>query len=517
MKKFLTFGFLALFTLSIIGCSDSSDDDGGGGTPPPASTSGTITGQVANYTDGVAIAGVNIVIGNQQATTAADGSYTLTDVPNASRIIVVASKDGYARSSKIVELSSTITTANANVNLLPVAFSGSYDPTQDFTAQDTGSPANVVIAANTLVDGNGNAASGSITTELTPINPTLDIDLMPGDMTISGGDPIASYGAVTIEFTNAAGDQLNLSQGSTATVRIPATNRGGAALPTSIPLFYYNEAQGVWVEEGTATLSADGTYYEGTVEHFTTWNADYLYDFGNITGCVQDIDGNRVANIIVSMEGQDYSGSASTRTNSNGEFTIPAMIGARSLVVASTGSNISNSVITTAPTVLTECLLVGSLSGDSLSVSLTWGESPRDLDTHVIGPDSFHIYYGSRGSLISEPFANLDVDDVSGFGPEVFTALRFATAGTYHYAIYNFSGTHTPNITNSPARVELSLDGLMTVFTPPAGESDADRWWNVFDIVVDTSGNISIIRINTWSPTAPTASARRAMQFMPAK
>ena len=512
MKKFLTFGFLAMFTLGMIGCSDSSDDDGGS-TPPPAVTTGSISGQVIDYASGNALAGVTVHSGSQNTTSAADGTYTLNDVTLNNRIIVDADKTGYVSASQIVAL--TTTTVSLDLSLLSIASTTTQDPTADFTATVPDSPANVAITANSLVDANGNTPSGQVTTNITPIDPALDINLMPGDMTTSAGDPIASYGAVDYEFRDDAGALLNLASGQTATIRIPVSNRGTTPPPATIPLFYYDQEQGVWVEEGTATLSADGTYYEGSVQHFTTWNADYLYDRANITGCVEDYEGNRVSNAYVEMGGVSYSGRSSTYTNTNGEFTIEAMPSQQSLIFARKDNQVSNSIVTYAPIELTSCLLIGEVP---LTVRLTWGESPRDLDTHVIGPNSFHIWYSNKGSLTTEPFANLDVDDTSGFGPEVFTALRLEP-GLYHYAVYNFSGTTTPNITNSPTRVEVTVNGSTQVFTPSAGEGSGDRWWYVFDIEVDATNNsMRIIPVNSWGTVQPTTSTVSASaMYMPPK
>jgi hypothetical protein len=40
------------------------------------------------------------------------------------------------------------------------------------------------------------------------------------------------------------------------------------------------------VEEGSATLAAGRTYYEGSVRHFSTWNADQVLQSVEVAGCV---------------------------------------------------------------------------------------------------------------------------------------------------------------------------------------------------------------------------------------
>ncbi|CAA6821182.1 MAG: Unknown protein [uncultured Sulfurovum sp.] len=484
------------------------------------SISRKVTGQVLNYSTGVGVAGLSVSAGTQTVTTGADGSYTLPLDNNLSNGIVVKVKgNNYSSTSKIVSVGTQGgASAVLNIDILPVTFSDNFDPTTDFTAQVPNSPANVAISANSLVLENGDVPTGEITANLTPIDSALSLSLMPGDMIVSGGDPIASFGAVTIEFTDASGNALNLDAGESATIRIPVVTRG--AVPTAtIPLFYYDEVAGFWVEEGTATLSADGTYYEGTVTHFTTWNADYLYDFVTISGCVQDMNlTTMIGNARVDLTGKNYIGSTTARTDSNGNFQITAMQNATSLITAIANGKVSNTIsVETGVSNITlgECLQVGTAP---LTARLTWGENPEDLDTHIIGPNSYHIWYGHLGTFAVN-FASLDVDDTDSYGPEVFTALSFPEAGTYHYAIYHYSGSST--ISASPARVEVMLNGQRTVFTPPEGQQVNQEWWNVFDIVVAEGGAISIVPINTWAINAPTskASSSKAINkmFMPSK
>jgi len=57
--------------------------------------------------------------------------------------------------------------------------------------------------------------------------------------------------------------------------------------------------------------------------------------------------------------------------------------------------------------------------------TLTWGENPGDLDSHLWTPSInnqvHHIFYANQGSPTSGPFAELDVDDVTSYGPEHIT------------------------------------------------------------------------------------------------
>jgi hypothetical protein len=117
----------------------------------------------------------------------------------------------------------------------------------------------------------------------------------------------------------------------------------------------------------------------------------------------------------------------------------------------------------------------------------------------LTGPGSggnFHIYYANLGDLSSSPFAKLDVDDVTSFGPEIITINQFAN-GTYTYYVHHFSGSS--NISASGARVELNLDGQIFIYTPPSGGTGSGDNWYVFELVV-LDGTITVNQRQEFNP-----------------
>jgi len=146
---------------------------------------------------------------------------------------------------------------------------------------------------------------------------------------------------------------------------------------------------------------------------------------------------------------------------------------------------------------IADCLVA---SAGSSTINLTWGENPSDLDTRLYGfssadeADDFEVNYTQRSVTVNDITIDLDVDDVTGFGPEVVTFPEFPYPGTYRYAVHLFSGSGT--IQNSPARVELNLRGDVQVFTPPQG--DATVCWAVLDLEVDSAGNVTVVPLGSW-------------------
>ena len=480
----------------------------GQGTPPPQSTA-KISGRVTNALDGQGIAQVTVTAGGASGVTGDDGSYSLTTVSPAASVLVSFSKGGLVPQSRAT---AGVTTADAstvvNVPMLPVGVSDTFNAQAARDIAVPGSTAMVRLSANSLRRPDGSAPTGMVTAQVTTIAPAGDVNVMPGNYlaaTDAGAAPMESFGALDASFTDADGTPVNLAAGSTATVRIAPSSRSGT-LPSSVPLFFYNTTTGLWVQEGSAGLqgTAPNQYYEGTVTHFTTWNADQIYNTVRINGCVQDAAGARVAGALVTSEGKSYTGTASAITNANGEFSVAAKSVSDAFVVATTSAELSN-----APTInvgnqdqaLDGCL---TLTRSALSIKLTWGGSPSDLDSHTLGANAGeHIYFSDKGSLATAPFVALDVDDTDSFGPEVTTFAKLAKNRTYRFYVRNYSASFEPGQTGSPARVEVNNRGTQTIFAPPAGETNNTDFWHVFDLRTDESCNASLVPVQQFLETAP--------------
>ncbi|TFB09452.1 T9SS type A sorting domain-containing protein, partial [Candidatus Marinimicrobia bacterium MT.SAG.3] len=124
-----------------------------------------------------------------------------------------------------------------------------------------------------------------------------------------------------------------------------------------------------------------------------------------------------------------------------------------------------------------------SLNVGSMRFVLNWAEQPSDLDSHLRTPEIFgttyHVYFSTPGSDVSAPFARLDLDDVTGFGPETITIHQFHD-GTYKYYVHLYSGDGTPLI-NSDAVVQIYSDeGLVSTVNVPS--TGTGIYWLVADI-----------------------------------
>ena len=137
-----------------------------------------------------------------------------------------------------------------------------------------------------------------------------------------------------------------------------------------------------------------------------------------------------------------------------------------------------------------------------IKIVLTWGASPSDLDSHLVGEyggKKYHVFYSHKNEMVDGTLvASLDRDDTTSYGPET-TKFIMAIGSYYYFYVYNFSGNNRSNIKNSGALVQLT-GGWIGNWTSDASTATGDengRYWNVFCL---TSDRLIIRNTLTTSP-----------------
>jgi len=233
---------------------------------------------------------------------------------------------------------------------------------------------------------------------------------------------------------------------------------------------------------------------------------------GNLTGSVRDATTNAVvsgATIEIRNGGGNTTGTplATTTSSGAGAYTFNALPAGTYTVRATKAGFTEGTVIATiSQATQTAPVLFMSPTGTAFAwrIVLSWGANPDDLDSHLTGPltgsaSRFHVYYSSKGSLVASPFAQLDVDETEGYGPETITIAQ-QIAGTYRYYVHKYSGTG--DIKTSTARVDLYQGNtLVRQFYPPVQDG---IYWTVFELNGTTVTTINTIGNTQPSVTAPT-------------
>ncbi len=144
---------------------------------------------------------------------------------------------------------------------------------------------------------------------------------------------------------------------------------------------------------------------------------------------------------------------------------------------------------------------------NSFRLVLLWGDSPSDLDSHLttplVGGQNYHVYYASRGSVLGAPFANLDVDDVNGKGPETITITNFSP-GTYTYYIHQFTTEGSFATSAAVARIYTSAGLFATLPVPTTGSG---RYWYVCQIDGQTKAVTVLNYLASSPPVTPSGPA----------
>ena len=221
--------------------------------------------------------------------------------------------------------------------------------------------------------------------------------------------------------------------------------------------------------------------------------------------CVGDLSGNIVdaitadplPNVLVSVDGAGLS----DVTDDNGDYLIPGVPPGQRSVTAALDGYVSISQDADVGCGMSELLnfaLSPHLLPGEMRIVMTWGEFPRDLDSHLWLPPATpcHIYWFNPG--LSCPFlsASLDRDDNSSYGPETITIEEWYP-GTYTYAVYNWS--KDAELTTSEAWVHVYM-GASLVATYGVPTSGSGHWWHVFDIDGTTQ---TLTTHNTLTPDSP--------------
>ncbi len=130
-----------------------------------------------------------------------------------------------------------------------------------------------------------------------------------------------------------------------------------------------------------------------------------------------------------------------------------------------------------------------TMSDGNYRFVLRWGMDPRDLDSHLVGPNgensTFHTWYSNKTCYNSDGIvADLDLDDVDGEGPET-TTIRKAYDGIYYFYVHHYAGNGT--IATSGAYVEVYKgDTKIATYYAPTDGGDG-IYWNVFTLNTATN------------------------------
>lgn len=318
------FGLFLLFAVAMSSCRKNIDDFVPNEITLPdyskmvnADFGGEILDENGNPMPDVAIS-----IENKETTTDENGVFLIRDVEVSERkAYLQAKKSGYFNGSRTMIVQED-KLHFATIQLLEQTIVDNFQTADGGMVEFQGVTLNFPADGIKLKD--GGSYSGNVNVAAKYLDPTADatIEQMPGDLrgiNEKGEEVVlATFGMMAVELIGDGGEELQVADGLEVEVRTPVPASYQGAAPATIPLWHFDEDQGLWVEEGMATL--EGNEYVGKVSHFSFWNHDFPYPLVDIKGQVVDEDGNPIPNIRVKIQvvGEKYYGTGPT--NDDGFF-----------------------------------------------------------------------------------------------------------------------------------------------------------------------------------------------------
>ena len=346
------------------------------------------------------IENVTISIGSSSVMTDSNGVFIINNANVNRRFAYIrAEKAGYIHASRAVVPSSG--TNKVRIMMLQETVAGiTSSGTQETISLGNGSK---VALEGEYIKSDGTAYDGSVNVIMHHLDPSDEDmqDQMPGMLYAANAQNdermLQTFGMLAIELRGVNGEDLNLAEGSTAEITMPLDPSLMANAPSSIPLWYFDETHGYWIEEGQATLV--GNQYVGTVSHFSFWNCDIPAEAVNLCVTITDSTGNTIDNASVALTSSIY-GTRNGYTNENGE-TCGLVPSNETLEI-----NVYNYDICGDSPLYTDT--IGPFMADS-AISIIVMDSPEIISETVIG-----VFDDCNGNTVTDGYVRLT------YGNQVF-------------------------------------------------------------------------------------------------
>ncbi len=305
--------------------------------PKPVVPQGQVVhrGQVKDSSSGKGLTNVKVTVGGSTTTSNKNGFYTLSDLSEKEEAVVNFEKEGYLLGSariQIKELSGDNTISPNYLEYSMHAYSNAWNNGRKWSYNSQngaarGAAGAVEVPAGAIhKDAAGNVYKGTVSARWV-FKDTMTAegrDAFPGDFKGINANgvlvPFLPYGLASLELKNKSGTSLNVSE--PITLVLPSLKGTRANI---IPLWYYDYAQGLWMEEGYAERQSNGKYH-ADISHPGTWSLSQPIDeeVGIYRDRIISEDGSPMSDIRVYAVGKNWIGS-DLSTDEDGIFEIEVM------------------------------------------------------------------------------------------------------------------------------------------------------------------------------------------------
>ncbi len=318
---------LAAFLLAVstlISCQKEISNDLAFTTQDPTYSANITTTIEGRITDELSkpLQGVLVKAGSTNVVTNINGEFTLTNVSVYDKAAFVqASKQGYFDGSRTF-IAKQGGSHYVEIKMLPNQSIGTINAASGGSVT-LSNGTSVTLPASAVVVASSNAPyTGTVNVSFAWIDPTSNnVDReMPGDLRgISNANTevgLQTFGMVAVELKSPIGEKLQIAAGKKAALKffLPATLT--ATSPNEIALWSFNENNGLWKQEGTATKS--GTFYNAEVSHFSFWNCDAPFPTVQFTATIKYANGESARRKMVRIRRTNTTGFTTGFTDTAG-------------------------------------------------------------------------------------------------------------------------------------------------------------------------------------------------------
>jgi len=185
------------------------------------------------------------------------------------------------------------------------------------------------------------------------------------------------------------------------------------------------------------------------------------------------------------------------KSQANGHFTISAPGGQYILSITNIpsmdGVDFTEPVeILNSRTTARTYAVSGPVKQGQVRIVLTWGATPRDMDSHLDTPTGCHVYYGRKQCPNGE--ASLDTDVTDSYGPETIN-IRSLKPGVYRYKVHAYSSGAIEQSEASVSLYGVKKEPIKFVINRDGQVHQGD--WDVFNLKVDKQGRVTVTDATT--------------------
>lgn len=288
-------------------------------------------GHVTDSLTGEPLANVEVRIGSHTAITDADGHYTISSLTETEESVINFEKEGYLLGSTKIQVKELSEDNTPSTNYLEYSmYAHDYQWDYDNTELIAGAHIDIDTSVS-YINALEKPYSGINTAQLSILDITSDEGkaFFPGAFkgVNTNGTVVQfeSYGLISIMIKDSSGNTLSLADGETATLTFDAI--ASLEKPNTLPLWYYDYDQGLWIEEGYAELQDDGSYI-GEISNFGTWslNRPLEDEAGIYRGRIINEDGSPMSEVRLQAIGNNWI-SNDLSTDEDGIFEIVVIPG----------------------------------------------------------------------------------------------------------------------------------------------------------------------------------------------